>query len=427
MKNPTNYVIGVGPIGLMTAKTLAELNENVVMIAPKQGQIESFSVRNFNRTIKVKSKAGTFGGTARIWDYQCTRLSRKAFGNLSISELIKYEEYIDSSRIAEEILGIRDWPTISDSSSMEKIYDELSITEEFSVIAPKHSWDIYFKDLFNNEHITILEDRIQRIKIGSHRELELTQGECLILNDNDRIFLACGTIGNYKILKDSQLVPPTKLQYPFDHPSLYAARISGVNNNEFRVIFKEVPPKTRIKKKYLVSGSAELGIFELREKWPTQIRSLLQRALNLLMRQIGVKKYFLPDLYLWIQLAQARNPILTAQTSDNYSSNEWSASTDDVNNFNSIMELAEDYLKSFGMSIERTVSCKSILDLNSKTQEAYHPSGIIEREELSELQEMGINVLGASVLGNLSWNNPTLPAMAISRCLTLRAVSNTRR
>jgi hypothetical protein len=341
-----------------------------------------------------------------------------------ISKFIDYDEYIDSSREVEKILGIESWPTVGNMPVIEFTTDKVSITEEFSVIAPKHQWDEYFQGLIENTKITILEEKVENIRIGFNRELVLTDNGSITLKDSDRIFLACGTIGTYQILKESQLLPPNKLQFPLDHPSMYAARITQVINDDFREIFKNVSPEISIKRKYLVSESAELGIFELREKWPPRIGSLAKRAINLISRQIGLKKRFLPDLYLWIQLAQARSLISSATSAQHSKTIEWSVSNEDLKNYQSILKHAGIFLRSLGMYIEEEIECKSISDLISISQEAFHPSGIIELEELSKLQRIGINVLGASVLGNLSWNNPTLPAMALSRCLTLRAVSH---
>jgi hypothetical protein len=85
--------------------------------------------------MRVKKNLGEYGGTARIWDFQCTRLSENAFNQLEISTYIGYHDYLDSSKKVEEMLGIGNWPFDRETLNLNSNSSSTHISKVFSVIA----------------------------------------------------------------------------------------------------------------------------------------------------------------------------------------------------------------------------------------------------------------------------------------------------
>jgi hypothetical protein len=415
MNKRKNYVIGVGPVGLITAQTLIENNENVVLISPPQNELSNFSVRDTSFGVVDSNIKDEFGGVARIWENQCTRISENAFNTLGISQIVRYEEYLKCSQEVEWILQIYEWPTPRTHPIWKSNVEDLSIFETCSVLAPFQSWDKIFENVIRSQKVSLINAEVASIKSVQPRELVLTDGNKIVLGNSDRVFLAAGTLGNYRILKSSQLIPKGKLLFPLDHPSLYAARLSGVHDEIFRELFKETSSGLMMKKKYAVEGKKIYGIFEIREKWEKNLGSILKRGLNRVLKIFGMNTLFLPQLFLWVQIAQERDSKLHSDYSDFSSDQTWSASLADIISYGIIVESAEAFLKTYNIFLTKKVNIKFTSKLNAISSEAYHPSGIIDIEDFTKLQIEGITVLGASILDNLSWNNPTLPSMAISR------------
>ena len=158
MEKQINYVIGGGPVALITAETLSRAGKSTVMIFPQTSTVENYSTRDFSRQETCEKSKGVFGGTARLWDYQCTRVSKLAFHENPISEQISYSDYLTNSIYIEQKLGIHKWPD-EDRSAVWIAEDHLSsISEEYSVIAPRTRWDEYFENLFTDPNITFIND-----------------------------------------------------------------------------------------------------------------------------------------------------------------------------------------------------------------------------------------------------------------------------
>ena len=419
----TNYVIGVGPVGLITAKTLLDSGEKVVLIAPKQDYITNYSARNFDKKMRVKKNLGIYGGTARIWDFQCTRLSENAFNQLEISTRIGYLDYLESSKKIEEMLGIHNWPLDRETPNLSSNSSSTYISKVFSVIAKHFSWDSLFEKHIAFNKIERIHDEVIEIATNQERSLSMKTLQKIEMNEFDRIFIAAGSVGTYKILDRYIGDEKPKIDLPKDHPSMYVGRIIGIHNLELRKAFSTLPDGLKMKSKFKVEQNSELGIFELREKWPRNILSYLKRSVNLLLRMVRINTRFLPNLYLWVQVAQSKNQNQESAPVGATRQSEWTVTEADIENFHAIVESAEVFLKEKGMRVVDRIPIKSVKEFMSSSEEAFHPCGVIDLEEFEALSNRNVFVLGAAILGNVSWNNPTVPAMAISRIIAIQALN----
>lgn len=425
MKDMTNYVVGVGPIGLITAKTLVDSGERVVLIAPNQNLVTSYSARNLEKKVRVKRNSGETGGAARNWDFQCTRISEKAFEKLEISNSISYLDYLISSEIIERLIGIKNWPSRPEEIVWKSKNSSVLIRETFSVIAEKFTWDEIFQPHLSREIIDRYHDEALQIVRDSEQKIRMKNMGTIEIKDTDRVFLANGTIGTQKLLRAYSERETLRILPPKDHPSMYAGRITNPQALKFRQLIEILPDGTKIKLKFKVENDVELGIFELRERWPKDLTAFTKRFLNLLFRFLRITKRFLPELHLWIQLAQSfKREISPTPQEDNYS-HIWTATIADFENYQVILESAEKFLSDNGMHLLRSNAIIDVKDLTMKSEEAFHPSGILGLDGIRILSKEKVYVLGAAILGNVSWNNPTIPAMAISRILTISAINET--
>jgi len=268
-----------------------------------------------------------------------------------------------------------------------------------------------------------IHDEVLEIVTNQDRSLTLKTLQKIEMNEFDRIFVAAGSVGTYKILDRYIGDEKPKIDLPKDHPSMYVGRIIGINNLELRKAFSTLPDGLKIKSKFKVEQNSELGIFELREKWPRNILSYLKRSVNLLLRMVRINMRFLPNLYLWVQVAQSLNQNQESASVGATRLSEWTATEADIENLHTIVESAEVFLKEKGMRVVDRIPIKSVEEFMTSSDEAFHPCGVMDLEEFEVLAKKNVFVLGAAILGNVSWNNPTVPAMAISRIIAIQALN----
>ncbi len=421
MKRKTNYVIGGGPVALIASETLALAGEKVVMIFPHTNKIIKHSVRDSKRVEFCKEDLGLYGGTARIWDFQCTRLSRMAFLSNPVAKKISYLEYLSSSKYVEEKLGISSWPKIKESLTWTSKDSSAQIQTCFSVIAKKRNWDTYFFDIDKSGNIQTLDNFVEEIDLASGVKIRLDSGREVVLEEQDVLYLAAGTIGILDIIKASTDLKEIPLNALLDHPSFEIGRVKGIIPDHLRKPFLNDNLGNLLKKKYLVRIEKELGIFEFREKWPAGFLTKLKRISNLVLRIFHICPLFRPDLWVWIQMSQTQ---IRSQRIEGRFGGDWKVLDEDVMNLNTSIQILQNFMESLGLELLLEYSITNPSDFVENSKEAFHPSGILELDEQDLLTQARIFPLGACILGNTSWNNPTLIAMATTRAIILQQLKD---
>ena len=429
-------IVGTGPAGLTAMRIAMEYNHNILLIDQGPHFEPDYSARNLSLK-GFNQITGGIGGTCSIWAGQLIPLSERELSSGDYAHLFEADEY------RKQVFEILKWFRIGKIQySFISLFSRIASKFEnprFSLVTPFLNLESIFSPELAKYALEPVRQKVKSLVFDGSRVtgLKLVSGRDIEVCSNDVLILAAGTMGNTKIILESfsgfsnsilggnladhpcgyvgTIFPRFKFGF-FKKEVLYSTLGNGIKlkyeliTEDTSGCFEIHPNKSNIRMRNLAAAYRELGFLEF-------LAQFLIRLINIFCNKVTLIPFNIADsAQIWIQFEQVNNQNSRIDLQSGNFSYGWHLNSQDMENFNTLIELIIEQLESRRRRFE-IQKITSEEELNRWAQQANHPSGTLTRKLFEESPDIAIDqkqllITGGALFPRASWVNPTLTIMA---------------
>ena len=229
-------IVGAGPAGISLALRLSEKSKAKVLLIESGGLESKPEIKKLSEVEAIGDLSNNyyaahaqrkFGGMSSIWGGYCATLEKRSFLNKEWP--IKYEDISPYYKDAADILEL---PKESFISPIQNFSKEDNVIYKPYYLSPPvrfgEKYELYFRNS-KNVHVLLDATCTKVLSSGNVIEILIAQDSDGSLNVTHQIMakyyvLACGGIGNPRLLQLSKIAPESPVgNYFMDHPHIYTA------------------------------------------------------------------------------------------------------------------------------------------------------------------------------------------------------------